>query len=159
MRIEYVETLEQALGMAYVRNTGKEFMTNSRDEITPANQAEWFDNHYLILNAAGICHAFIGYEEGDPMAYGLVNRLDEDFWVTWVISPKYQGSGYGEELFRHLSEFTLDMAPRVMLNVLATNVRAQNLYRKLGYKALTADGDIIVMCLDKEDYEPKLANV
>lgn len=159
MRIEYVETLDQALDMARVRNSGREYMTHDQHEISPAEQASWFEKHYLPLNVAGYTHGFVGYEESTPIAYGLVNLLDEDYWLTGVIDPDYRGNGYGEYLFRHLSEFTLGMSPRVMLDVLASNDRAQRLYEKLGYKALHRDGERIVMCLDKEDYAAQPANI
>lgn len=160
LNIKEVNTAREALDIAFVRNTGREFMTGNANYITVAEQLSWYDEVYKPANRLGLIYAFAGYVATMPVAYGLVTLRDEDYWLTGVIHDKYRGQGHGEQLFRHLSEYTLDnLAPRVMLDVYEHNDRALALYGKIGYELLFKEDTRLVMCLDKEKYEPQLANV
>ena len=151
--IKPVETRNEALHIAEVRNSGREFMTHDPDYIAPHQQTEWFQRVYLAENLMGRMHAFVGYEGIEPVAYGMARQIDEDYWVSGVVSSEARGKGYGELLFKYLSAYTLTfLSDRVMLDVLKTNERAIGLYKKLGYTVLTEEADCLVMCLDKEAY-------
>lgn len=159
--IKEVSTARQALDIAFVRNTGREFMTGNSSYITVSEQLAWYDEVYKPANKAGYLHAFAGYIATMPVAYGLIALRDEDYWVTGVIHDRYRGQGNGEQLFRHISKYALDgLASRVMLDVYEHNDRALELYGKLGYAVLFKDGNRLVMCLDKENYvEPQPTDI
>lgn len=159
LAVREIATAREALDIAFVRNTGREFMTGNSSYITVAEQLAWYEELYKPANRMGVLYAFAGYIATMPVAYGLVALRDEDYWVTGVIHDKYRGKGHGEQLFRHLSEFALGIAPRVMLDVYEHNDRALALYGKLGYEVMFKEDTRLVMCLDKERYEPEPANV
>lgn len=146
LQIKPVDNVFDALQIAEVRNSGREFMTHDQHEISQEEQVVWFTNTYLLENEAGNLFAFCGYEGGVSVAYGLVKRdFHDDFWLTGVVRPEAQGRGYGFELFDFLTDFALDRVDCVYLDVLRSNEKAQALYRKLGFQALDSEAEIIVM--------------
>ena len=151
LHVSPVQTIPEALAIAEVRNTGIEFMTHNGELITPEAQETWFTQAYQLAKSNGQTHAFIGREASTPVAYGLVNHLDGDYWLTGVVVPEAQGKGYGRILFQHLGNFTLNAlsADRVLLDVLNTNERAKKLYTSLGYKAISFDRRTTVMELQR----------
>ena len=143
--IRPVQRESQAIDIAGVRNTGREFMTHDALEITADQQKKWFEYVYLPEHNVGNMFAFAGYVDDVPAAYGLVQKLEGEYWLTGVIHPEYQGFGHGQELFEFLTEFVLNRAKHVMLDVQLNNVKAQALYRKLGFTAFAESNGIIVM--------------
>lgn len=140
-----VQRVEQAQEIALVRNSGRDFMTKDQAEISPERQAQWFAHTYVQANHEGRLFAFVGYDGAEAVAYGLVKRDGDDFWLTGVVAPEAQGNGYGRELFKFLTEFALHRAPAAMLDVLKTNTKAQKLYQSLGYTEVGEKGEVIVM--------------
>lgn len=161
LEIKPIENLVEALDMVEVRNSGRQYMTTNAMTISVPEQIDWYAHAYLPANEAGHAYAFVGYENKQAAAYGLVVLRDEDYWVTGVLAPQTRGRGRGEQLFRHLSEFVFDngLSERVLLDVLKTNDRAIRLYQSLGFVALFDDEQKFVMTLNKEDYESQFANL
>lgn len=61
--------------------------------------------------------------------------LDEGHITNLAVLPEYRGNGYGEKLLRHLIDFCAAMGIVWMtLEVRRSNERAQNLYRKCGFR-------------------------
>jgi ribosomal protein S18 acetylase RimI-like enzyme len=147
LHIKPVENIYDAVYISQVRNSGREYMTHDSRLITQGEQNEWYQKTYLPENAAGNMFAFCGFEQGDPVAYGMVKRGDDgNFWLTGVVVPDAQGKGYGKELFQFLTDYALSKADKVMLDVLKSNDKAQGLYKKLGYQAVGKPaGEVIVM--------------
>jgi ribosomal protein S18 acetylase RimI-like enzyme len=129
-------------------------MTGNPNLLTQDQQLDWYYKEYTPAHDNGLCHAFVGYEDGKPIAYGLVTQREEDFWVTGVITTEARGYGYGEQLFRYLTSFVFDndIARRVMLDVLVGNERALQLYRKIGFASMCRVDNKLTMYLDKEKY-------
>lgn len=151
MHVRPMETLGDALAIAEVRNTGSHFMTHDQELIQPSDQARWFLQTYQLATTRGDTYAFIGREDTEPVAYGLVNRLHDSYWLTGVITPESQGKGYGRALFEHLGQFVLGSLDEnhVMLDVLSDNTRAVNLYKSLGYVPIKQQAGLITMELIK----------
>jgi len=145
--IRPVQRILQAIDIGEIRNRGREYMTNDRREKTQHEQAQWFQKVYLPEHAAGNMFAFVGYMDAEPAAYGMVRYQGGHYWVTGVIHPDHHGKGYGEELFRFLTDFALYRHDHAMLEVLKSNTKAQKLYAKLGYEKVSEDGDKLVMRL------------
>lgn len=160
--LKEVQSVSDALDIAFVRNSGREYMTHDTGSISIAEQVDWYHDTYMRERRNNRMFAFGGYTGITPIAYGLVRLMDEDYWITGVISEAYRGDGHGEALFRFLSKFTLEhLSNRVMLDVQQSNERAVNLYKKLGYEALTVvENDRLIMSLDRGSYrEPATTDV
>jgi ribosomal protein S18 acetylase RimI-like enzyme len=140
-----VQRLYEAFNIAKVRNTGREFMTNDQREITEPEQQKWFEQVYLPAHRNDDMFGICGYKDGVAVAYGLIKRDATGCWVTGVIRPEYQGKGYGREVFEFLCSWALLRAPSVYLEVLASNTRAIELYRKLGFQAISSTPRIMIM--------------
>lgn len=155
LRIREIETFDDALDIAVVRNTGCEFLTGNPNEITVPDQVHWFANVYRPHNRFGRMRAYVGRVDGNAVAYGLLNHKTADWWVTGVITPEQRGKGYGEELFRHMGEVAFgDIGlERLLLDVRDDNEPAIKLYEKLGYEAVLHGSGITIMELDRP-YEP-----
>lgn len=147
LEIAPVETLDEAQAIARVRNTGADMMTQSRQLISPTDQAEWFTGYYELAKSRGDTYAFLGSVDGQEAAYGLINRIGRGHWLTGVIVPEFQGQGHGRELFTFLRDYTVSdlEQPVVLLDVLNTNHRAMNLYKSLGFEAAQIGSHVTVM--------------
>ncbi len=147
LRIKNVETLQQAMDIAGVRNEVRENMTHSRHLITYAEQVDWMENIYKPEHEAGNLHAFAGYIALQPAIYGLISKRQEQFWLTGAVRPSFQGKGYGRALFEFLTDYTVGRLeqPEVMLDVSDKNERAIALYESIGYMATKASNGIIIM--------------
>lgn len=71
------------------------------------------------------------------IAYGgMWLVLDEAHITNVAVHPEYRGMKLGEQLMRQLMELAREWkAARMTLEVRASNIVAQNLYRKLGFVA------------------------
>jgi ribosomal-protein-alanine N-acetyltransferase len=81
--------------------------------------------------------------EGERVVgYGGMHLVWEDAHVTNIaVHPEYRGRGLGERLMRELiARASARGAQRMTLEVRASNIVAQNLYRKLGF--ITAPGAV-----------------
>lgn len=132
--IKPVETMDEALAIAEIRNTGREYMTHDQHEINEIEQAAWFTRTYQEAHRRGDMHAFIGSVGHVAAAYGMVQRKSGDYWLTGVVAPEQRGKGFGEQLFRFLGEYALTLDDIVYLDVLERNKGARHLYEKLGYE-------------------------
>jgi ribosomal protein S18 acetylase RimI-like enzyme len=139
LRIKPVENLAEALQIAEVRNSGRDYLTNDGEYISANVQAVWYDNVYLDKHSDGELDAYIGHEYHLPVAYGMIAYKDKALWLTGVIAPEYQGRGYGRTLFDFLANTANETGETVMLDVLNSNERARRLYDSLGFMAVGGD--------------------
>lgn len=79
--------------------------------------------------------AFIGYLDGNAVAYGLIRWDDNKYpWISGGIKEEARGLGLGREVFQLLTE---NAQPRpARLDVLASNKKAIRLYESLGWRIL-----------------------
>jgi len=68
-------------------------------------------------------------------------RLDETFLSRIEVHPSCQGHGIGTRLISGLIDEAGQRGQDLVLEVLAVNVRAQALYRRLGMKEIATHGD------------------
>lgn len=142
-----IASITDAMQIMAVRNSGHAYMTHDSREITASEQHKWYNEIYLPKNKNGEMFAYCGYEQGNPVAYGMIQKKDDRYWVTGVISPECRGKGYGKELFRLLRDLVISsLSPDVYLDVLRTNERAVSLYEKLGFENI-GDGRKLVQVM------------
>ena len=80
---------------------------------------------YLVLKADGVCAAYAGM--------WLV--LDEGHVTNIAVRPDLRGRGYGEMITRALIQLAADSGLRFLtLECRRSNLAAQSLYHKLGFK-------------------------
>lgn len=87
------------------------------------------DNAYARYILAELDGKVIGYA-------GVWIIFDEGHVTNIAIHPDYRGYHYGEQIVRHLIELVRNCgAVKMTLEVRASNLIAQSLYKKLGFKA------------------------
>ncbi len=83
---------------------------------------------------------------------GGANRNKHSGYVVIGVRSKYSGKGIGKNLLNHIERWSLDNEiTRLELTVMKHNIRAYNLYKKVGYevegtkkKSLVVDGDMLM---------------
>lgn len=145
--LRQAETLDDAENMRLVRNSCREFMTRSPLEISREDQIEWFTS----LDRDSI-QPFIGFAGSRlaPMAYGLVRKIDGEWFLSGGLLPDWRGAGYGKMLFCGLTAHVHAKRANAYLEVRASNDRAINLYRSLGYGAFMVSNDRSVIFMRKD---------
>lgn len=76
-------------------------------------------------------------EDGENLAgyCGVWLVVDEAHITNVAVLPDYRGRGLGEGLMRKIMDIAIEFGARVMtLEVRISNMPAQHLYRKLGFK-------------------------
>jgi ribosomal protein S18 acetylase RimI-like enzyme len=145
MRVENVEwrrvaSLDDALEVALVRNSCREFMTHDQREIDPQSQTKWWgsvDHERYRL--------FLLLADGSLAGFGVV-RSDERAWLTGGLVPGARGRGLGTRLFELLCDETARLSySEAWLDVFESNERAVRLYEKLGFERVSSADGIIVM--------------
>jgi ribosomal protein S18 acetylase RimI-like enzyme len=136
-------TLDDALAVAEVRNSCREFMTHDQREIGREAQTKWWkslDHERLRL--------FLLSVRGNPVGFGVV-RSEENAWLTGGLLPDARGKGLGGGLFQSLCEEAAQLSyPEVWLDVFASNIRAVRLYERLGFERVSEQEGVIVMKKD-----------
>lgn len=130
------------------RNSSKEFMTRSQDNITAEMQKNWYEN----LEPNFLPYVFIASEHGVvfyPIGYGTISIENNAALVTGVIDESVRGKGLGRKLFSALIEEGKKICDSVLLEVLVTNEVAQNLYKSLGFVETSRTDKVITMELNK----------
>ncbi|MGB9886145.1 MAG: ribosomal protein S18-alanine N-acetyltransferase [Moorellales bacterium] len=130
----------------------------------------WRRQAYLSeLHQNDLAHYFVGLAEGRVVGYaGMWIILDEAHVTTLAVHPFYRGKGVGERLLAHLMDEARRLgAEQVSLEVRASNLPAQSLYRKLGFAPVgrrkgyyedTGEDAVIMRCrLGKEPSTGKQA--
>lgn len=56
--------------------------------------------------------------------------------MTFAIAKEYQGKGYGEFLMRETLKAIKERVKNILLDVRKTNLKAINLYKKIGFKVV-----------------------
>lgn len=151
LKIELVTDAAQALDMAAVRNTGRKFMTHDKKKITTKDQIEWFHNVYLKQRY--MMFGFVGYCGPKAAAYGLINLIKGDYWLSGAVVPELKGRGFGRQMFTHLIDFVYNQLgdTKIMLDVQEDNIPAQELYKSLGFKAVDDESGVIIMQLGADN--------
>lgn len=81
-----------------IRNSGRQWMTRDTREISYDEQQAWWaalDRRQCVIWIASLATTDIGY--------GL-RRLDSGrWWASLAVLPRYQGQGYGTDIYRYLA--------------------------------------------------------
>lgn len=135
-----------------IRNSLRNYMTNSTSYISPFGQLKWYLNIYKKENKNGKMDCYSCIYKGKTCGYGLIRIVKGKYFLTGGITENQRGKGFGEELFKKLIELVPEGI--VWLEVLDTNTIAKRLYLKLGFRKvdekLIKKRKVIIMKLVKE---------
>lgn len=131
--LEYLRTL---------RNSCREYMTRSRDEILPEQQKEWFNS----LSDNLIPYVYI--IDSKPSGYGIIVYQNDCAFLTAALEENIRGQGFGRKIFSDLIDIAKQKVNKICLEVLKSNTRARKLYESLGFVEVNRND--IVIFLEKE---------
>lgn len=79
-------------------------------------------------------------DNDEPVGYGHIEKEENNFWLGIVISKKYQRKGFGISIMNKLIEDCVtSKIPRILLSVRKKNIKAFNLYDKMGFSVVRED--------------------
>jgi ribosomal-protein-alanine N-acetyltransferase len=83
-------------------------------------------------------HSYAGLANGHLIGYIMcLNAVDESSIINLAIDPDHQRKGYGSELLAYaLDQLRLEGIRKVYLDVRSSNLAAQRLYEKYGFRHL-----------------------
>lgn len=140
-----VEDINEAQIMRNIRNECRDYMTKNTDYISEADQHAWFNQ----LDRDNI-KMYIVYESFhgvvfSPVGFGYCRHVDDETYLTGGLLREVRGRGYGRILFQHILNKAKDFNTKITLEVLNTNIVAQNLYKSLGFDTYYQDDRIMKM--------------
>jgi RimJ/RimL family protein N-acetyltransferase len=110
-----------------IRNSGRQWMTRDTREISYDAQQAWWK-----ARDPDSCWVYIGRIAETDVGYGMLRLLDDDrWWASLAVLPRYQGNGYGSEIYRHLA---LSTSQDVWAEILADNTPSIRACLKAGYQ-------------------------
>lgn len=121
-----------------IRNVSKEFLHNN-SEFTLENAIEWYKTYNPIFYMIELGENIIGY-------FRTSNWENKSIYLGCDLSPNYRGFGLGYNSYigfinKLKNDFDLD---NIKLEVLSNNIRAKNLYNKLGFKTIGISEEKII---------------
>ena len=79
-------------------------------------------------------------DNDEPVGYGHIEKEENNFWLGIVISKKHQRKGFGISIMNKLIEDCVtSKIPRILLSVRKKNIKAFNLYDKMGFSVVRED--------------------
>lgn len=139
-----VDSLEDALKVAEIRNECRDFMTRDTQEISKEKQTAWFNRH-VKKNENKL---FLYLVDGVEIGYGYVFKENGHYGISGGIKKDWRGMGYGEKLFKNI---VLSIDSPTWLEVKSDNIPAINLYKKLGFvEKRRLSPDVIYMERDEK---------
>lgn len=110
-----------------IRNTGRQWMTRDTREISYDDQQAWW-----AQRDPDACWIYLGRIAETDIGYGMLRLLDDDrWWASLAVLPRYQGHGYGRDLYQYLA---LSTAQDVWAEILADNTPSIRAALGAGYQ-------------------------
>ena len=102
-------------------------------------------NHSLTL---------LGIVDGNPIAYGLIDKDNNYNWLGICVLSKYQSKGYGNKIFSQLIEFVnLRKLKNVQLSVDINNTKAIKLYLKYNFTITNKNSNSYILKYNIQFYK------
>ena len=103
-----------------------------------ANRFPWSRGNFEDCLKAGY-RALLYSVKNELIGYSVVQSiLDETHLLNICVSPEYQGKGFGRQILSHVVDTALQQAAAIIiLEVRASNSRAQQLYLSTGFNEMS----------------------
>lgn len=103
-----------------------------------ANRFPWTKGNFEDCLKSGY-RTFLYSSGSDLIGYSVVQSvLDEVHLLNICVKPEYQGKGFGKQILSHVIDISLEQAAViVVLEVRASNFRAQQLYLSTGFNEMS----------------------
>jgi RimJ/RimL family protein N-acetyltransferase len=108
-----------------IRNSGREWMTRHTAEIDFEAQQDWWR-----ARDAATCRIWLARVSSTDVGYGLLRYEDGQWWCSLAVLPRFQGNGYGTEIYRYLA---LATEAEVWAEILADNTPSLRAALRAGY--------------------------
>lgn len=107
--------------------------------VSERNEREWFENAIKDLSNKRVIFSIVFTETDELIGYFQLNDIDfinNNASLGIVIGEKaFQGKGFGKEIIKLGTDYGFNNLGlnKISLNVVSSNERAINLYKKLGF--------------------------
>jgi len=118
-------TSEDAETIRLIRNSGHQWMTRDPRLITVDEQAIWWASRNPET-----ARLWLGRIADTDVGYGMLRLVESRWWASLAVLPRYQGNGYGTELYRYLA---LSTDQHVWAEILADNNPSLRACLRAGY--------------------------
>ena len=137
-----LQTLQQALQVAEIRNASRTFMTNFSGEIAPEEQTVWFAECYLPQNPRNYFLWLLVEDKSEKViGYGALRKTPEGCLVTEALSPEFRGRGFGKILLNQLLTMPGFEGIDIVADIFIDNEASIRLHSGLGFRLEGAVGD------------------
>jgi len=85
-----------------IRNSGRQWMTRDTREITYDAQQLW----WARFSTEETMRIWIASVATTDIGYGLLRFEARQWWASLAVLPRYQGQGYGTDIYRYLAAST-----------------------------------------------------
>jgi RimJ/RimL family protein N-acetyltransferase len=131
MNARAVKTLEDVEMLRQIRNSGRQWMTRHTEEISPEQQRDWWKD---------ACHdpsldVWLFSVAQTDIGYGLLRIESGREWCSLAVLPRYQGQGYGTQIYRWIA---LSTTADVWAEILADNTASIKACLNAGYQVAYA---------------------
>lgn len=130
MIIREATTEQDAETIRTIRNSGHQWMTRDPRLITVDEQAIWWAQRNPVT-----CNLWIGRIAETDIGYGMLRLSEGRWWASLAVLPRYQGNGYGTEMYRHIA---LSTKADVWAEILADNTPSIKACLNAGYQVAWA---------------------
>lgn len=120
-----------------IRNTCAAFMTGDNRQITPEQQAAWWDSEDRRRNAIWLFVPNFRARHVQPVGFGLFRMEGATWWATLGLLPEWRGFGFGVGIYRHL---IAHCPGDLWIRVLLTNPGSARAAEKAGFRPVDSNG-------------------
>lgn len=166
MRLSWISVTEpeEFRDLLIVRNECRDSLTHDTHELDLEDQKKFIDLCWLGDNPAALYRTdgvfyepYLLYDDGWPIAYGLLKWDGEKYWMTVGIAKGYRSLGLSRLLVNFITETGHREGAEVWLDVHKDNAIAKGRYERSGYIVVEESsqkhgGNIIVMKHVREPY-------
>lgn len=111
--------------------------SHNTDIIDFDTHQKWLDK--IVLDASKV--VYIAEKEGNFIGMVRFEKINDVYLMSWAISPKFQGQGFGKEVVRHAAKTMSDDAIRAEIK--QDNLASIKIAEYIGMKLIKTSGNIL----------------